>query len=233
MSQDVVKVIYLARRNPALSASMFPDRWRQHAVLGGSIPSLRGNFVQVAQCLSLYDRAIVPRASLDFDGVNLLTLKDRDVALAMHQDDMVLDIMLPDELLTFSTYVRHFSLQCVEHVVQDGDMLPFCLISFLKRDRHFSTDAFVDATVAALTGAVPGARRTIVNRVEDRPPGYNFDAITESWFASAEEAASATRAASYKAYLRQREALCDESRSVAMMTRITHSWPTISTAAAS
>jgi hypothetical protein len=231
MSQDVVKVIYLARRNPALSATKFPDRWRQHAILGGSIPSLRGNFVQVAQCLSLYDRAVVPRASLDYDGVNLLTLQSRDIALAMHQDDHVLDIMLPDELLTFSTYVRHFSLQCVEHVVQDGAMLPYCLISFLKRDRHLSTDAFVDATVAALAGAVTNAERTVVNRVEDRPPGYNFDVVTESWFASAEEAASATRSASYKAYLRHREALCDESRSVAMMTQITHSWPTIGTAA--
>lgn len=231
MSQDVVKVIYLARRNPALSAEMFRDRWRQHAILGGSIPSLRGNFVQIAQCLNLYDRAVVPRSSLDYDGVNLLTLQSRGLALSMHQDDVVLDIMLPDELMTFSTYVRHFSLQCVEHVVQDGAMLPYCLISFLKRGRHLSTEAFVDATVAALAGATPHAGRTVVNRVEDRPPGYNFDAITESWFVSAEEAASVTRMARYKAYLRQRETLCDESRSVVMMTQITHSWPTIGTPA--
>ena len=56
-------------------------------------------------------------------------------------------------------------------------------------------------------------------------PGYDFDAITESWFSSAAEAASATRSAAYKTYLRGCELLCDKGRGVVMMTRINHCWP--------
>lgn len=231
MSQEVVKLIYLARRNPALSLEQFPRRWRQHALLGGSLPSLRGNFVQVAQCLNLYDRAVVPRASLDFDGVNLLTLKDRSVATAMNQNDDVHDIMLPDELATFSTYVRHFSLPSVEQVVNGGPMQLYCLVTFLKRDRHLDVAAFGAAMIEALGAASRSGGRSVVNLVEDRPPGYNFDAITENWFANVEEATSITRTPDYKAYLARRSALCDEARSVAMMTRINHSWPTIEQAA--
>ncbi len=56
MTEEVVKVIYLARRNPALAVDQFPDRWRQHAILGGTLPTLRGSFTQVAQCANMYDR---------------------------------------------------------------------------------------------------------------------------------------------------------------------------------
>ena len=229
MSEDVVKVIYLARRNTALTVDQFPDRWRQHAVLGGTLPSLRGNFAQVAQCVNMFDRSIVGRASLDYDGVNLLTLTDRSVAMAMNQDAAVLDIMLPDELLTFSTYVRHFSLQCSEQVMREGPMLPLCLISFLRRGQRVEPGAFREGLVAQLGTVAAVANRTVVNHVEDRMPGYAFDAITESWFSSPAEAASATRSAEYKAYLRCREMLCDEGRSVVMMTRINHCWPPLAT----
>ena len=144
MTEEVVKVIYLARRNPLLTADQFPGRWHQHAILGGTLPTLRGNFTQVAQCANIYDRSIVGRASLDYDGVNLLTLADRSAALAMNQDPAGFDIMLRDELQTFSTYVRHFSLQCTEHVLRDGPILPFCLVSFLKQGQRIARDAFRD-----------------------------------------------------------------------------------------
>lgn len=227
MSDEVIKVVYLARRNPALTADDFPGRWRQHSLLGGSIPALRGLFTQIAQCLNIYDRAYVPRVTLDHDGVNLLTLKDRAAAQTMWQRDDVHEVMLPDELATFSTYVRHFSLHAVERLISDGPMQPYCLISFLKRDRRLALDAFANDLVDAL-GAVGGSdRRSAVNLIEDRPPGYDFDAITESWFASPEEAAAVTRSPDYKAYAAQRAALCDESRTIAMMTRINHAWPAI------
>ncbi|MBV1688932.1 EthD domain-containing protein [Novosphingobium sp. G106] len=227
MPDDVVKVIYLARRNPAMSAGEFPDRWRQHAILGGTLPSLRGSFVQVAQCLNIYDRKIVGRASLDYDGVNLLTVIDRSAALRLNQDPAVFDIMLPDELQTFSTYVRHFSLQCREQVLRAGPMLGHCLITFLRRARNVAPDVFERQLTTHLGAMVSTANRTVFNRVEDRMPGYDFDAITESWFASAEEAASATKSPEYKDHLRSREIVCDEGFSIVMMTRLNHSWPAL------
>ena len=222
------KVIYLARRNPALSRDEFPARWRQHSLLAGSMPSIRPGFSQVAQCLNLYDRSFVPRAALDYDGVNLLTFNDAERVTAVWQSDEVHNLVLPDELATFDRYVRQFSLTAEEHLVGQGPMQPFCLIVFLKRDRKLSLDEFGHGIVEAHRKTGQGGRRAVVNLVTDRQPDYNFDAVTELWFASAEEAAEVTQSQDYaESYLKGRWEICDEWRTLTMMTRINYARPPI------
>lgn len=232
MAEPVTKVIYLARRNPRLTREEFPARWRQHSLLAGSMPSIRPGFVQVAQCLNLYDREVVPRATLDYDGVNLLTLVDAAFASAPWQSDEVLELVLPDELATFDGYVRHFSLTTTEQVVHSGPMQPFCLIHFLKRDRRLDmaqfTAALCEAHGAMAADGAMGGRRAVVNIVTDRQPGYNYDAVTEQWFASADEARAATRTPGYAAtYLAARNAVCDEWRTLTFMARINYARPAL------
>lgn len=223
------KVIYLARRNPALSREEFPARWRQHSLLAGSMPSIRPGFAQVAQCLNLYDRAVVARASLDYDGVNLLTMTSPDRIEAVWQSDEVHNLVLPDELATFDRYVRQFSLTTQEHVVADGPMQPYCLIVFLKRDRNVELDAFATMLLDAYRAMADGGRRAVVNLVTDRQPGYNFDAVTELWFASTDEAIKVTQSSVYaEMYLGRRSQFCDEWRTLTMMTRINYARPAIS-----
>jgi hypothetical protein len=227
----LTKVVYLARRNPRLSLEAFPDRWRQHSLLAGSMPSIRPGFAQVAQCINLYNREIVPRATLEYDGVNLLTLTDPAYASIPWQSDEVLELILPDELATFDGYVRHFSLTTLEHVVADGPMQPYCLILFLKRDRTLGLDAFASAIVAAHGKLAPGAARAVVNIVTDRQPGYNYDAVTEIWFASTEQAKDFINSSAYqKSYLPRRNQLCDEWRTLTFMSRINYARPALETA---
>ena len=222
------KVIYLARRNPSLTREEFPARWRQHSLLAGSMPSIRPGFAQVAQCLNLYDRAVVPRASLDYDGVNLLTMTSPDRIETVWQSDEVHNLVLPDELATFDRYVRQFSLTAQEYVVANGPMQPYCLIVFLKRDRKVELDAFGKTLIDAHGTMAADGERAVVNLVTDRQPGYNFDAVTELWFGSTEKAIEVTQSSDYaERYLGWRSDFCDEWRTVTMMTQINYARPAI------
>jgi len=220
------KVVYLARRNPRLSREEFPARWRQHSLLAGSCQSIRSGFAQVAQCINLYDRAIVPRANLDFDGVNLLSFVAPHYADAVWQQDEVHDLLLPDELQTFDTYVRYFSLTALEHVVSPGPMTPYCLIHFLKRDPRIDPAEFAEALAGAHGKVADGKRRAVVNLVTDRMPGYNFDAITEVWFADLDDARAFLADEAWAGrYMAAREAICADLRTVTMWTRINYARP--------
>jgi hypothetical protein len=222
------KIIYLARRNPSLSIADFPARWRQHSLLAGSMPSIRPGFAQVAQCINLYDRAVVPRAALNYDGVNLLTLTGPEFATRMWQSDEVQELILPDELATFASYVRYFSLTTLEYPVSDRPMQPFCLITFLKRDRKLGMEAFQTALIDAHAGMAEQKRRAVVNIVNDRQPGYNYDAVTELWFDSEADAIQTTQSTTYvESYLPRRLEICDEWRTLVMMTRINYARPAI------
>ncbi|MEV6900321.1 hypothetical protein [Amycolatopsis sp. NPDC051372] len=227
-SAHATKLAYLAKRNPALSVPEFAARWRQHSLLAGSMPAIRPGIAQTAHCLNLYDRSVFARATLEYDGVNFLTLTDPGVALTMWQPDEAMELLQPDELETFSTYARHFTLTTHEHVVSEGKMQHYCLIFFLKRDRGFTLEAFTRALAEAHGVMADGARRAVVNAVFDRPPGYNFDAVTELWFESEDEVREFTRARTFAdAYLGRRAELCDEMRTVAMMTKLNHARPPI------
>jgi hypothetical protein len=192
------------------------------------MPSIRPGFVQVAQCINVYDRTTVPRASLEHDGVNILTLADPAFATTMWQSDEVQELILPDELQTFDTYVRYFSLVTRENVVIDRPMAPFCLLLFLKRDRHLSEDDFIAALCAAHGRMAGHGGRAVVNCVVDRPPGYNFDAVTELWFASEEAAAAFLTSPAYaEAYATERHRIADDMRTLTMWTRINYTRPAL------
>jgi hypothetical protein len=229
MTEPVTKLAYLAKRNPSLTVAEFATRWRQHSLLAGSMPSIRPGIAQTAHCLNHYDRSLFARSTLEYDGVNFLTLTDASIALSMWQPDEALELLQPDELETFSTYARHFTLTTHEHVASAGPMRHHNLIFFLKRDRRVALDDFTNALVEAHAGMADGTRRAVVNEVVDRQPGYNFDAVTELWFDSGDELRDFTRAAPFaEAYLGRRAELCDEMRTVAMATRLSHARPAIS-----
>lgn len=227
-SDPATKVVYIAKRNPRLSREEFPARWRQHSLLAGSLPSIRPGFAQVAQCLNVYDRDVVPRASLEYDGVNLLTMVTPEHAAAIWQSDEVHNFILSDELETFSTYVRYFSISTLEHVVSEGGMNHFCLIHFLKRDPRMGLAAFGEGLAKAHGAMAGGSRRAVVNLVTDRMPGYNFDAVTELWFSGLDEARDFLAKDGYAGeYLAERGRLCDEYKTLTMWTRINYARPAI------
>lgn len=220
------KMIYLARRNPALSPEEFPQAWREHSALGRECRNVQDKVKAVRQCSRVLDRPGVPNgASVDFDGVNLLSLRDREAADDIWNDEETLRIMRPDEPRVFSTYVRDFTLVAREQVLVDGAETEVCLVLFLRAvpGRALSPEDF---------DAKPGspwqdARRLVLNTVAGHgPPGYEYDAIVEAWFVSIDAVAAAFGDPSVWACLPADLALkVDVVRSVCLLTHVTHRRP--------
>ncbi len=196
------KMIYLAKRNPALAADDFAQAWREHAALGKQCTNVRDKVLGVQQCTRLRsdgaEDAKLHGASTDYDGVNLLQLRDLDVATDIWNDPETLAIMRPDEPRVFSTYVRDFTLVCSEQVLRDAPACPVAVFGFLRRNPSVSKNAFdaawndgpKEAWLSA--AALDKARRVVHNHVVQTPPeGYEFDGIAEWWFDSADAARAA------------------------------------------
>jgi hypothetical protein len=109
-------------------------------------------------------------------------------------------------------------------------MQRFCLIEFLKRDPRLELDGFIDGLRAAMTALAQAAElgRTVVNRVVDRQPGYNFDAVSEVWLADEDAAKRLLESTAWTGdYLGARGRIASEGRTVTMWTRINHARPPV------
>ena len=237
------KMIYLARRNPALAAENFAQAWREHSALGRQCRNVQDKVLGVTQCTRLRsDREHTAEdgglrgASTGYDGVNLLQLRGLDVASDLWNDPDTLAIMRPDEPRVFSTYVREFTLVCRERVLREAPAGAVALFGFVRRRAGVSTNQF-DAAWAdgppepwLAAPALHGALRVVHNSVVQTPPvGYDYDGITEWWFSSA-DAARASFGGTGTSDLRGMlpaayGALADLERSVFMFTQVTHQRP--------
>jgi hypothetical protein len=217
------KMIYLARRNPALAPEDFPQAWRGHSALGRQCRNVQDKVRAVRQCSRVLDRPGVPHgASTDYDGVNLLSLRDREAADDIWNDEETLRIMRPDEPRVFSTYVRNFTLTASETVVVDGEETGVCVMLFLRgqvlqaRRQDLAPSSPWSAAARLVWNTVAGAR----------PQGYEYDAIVEAWFMSVDAVATAFGARPVWAQLPGRVSeQIDAARSVCMLTHVTHRRP--------
>jgi len=232
MTEAVWKMIYLARRNPQVSAEDFPQAWREHSALGRQCRNVGERVKSVMQCSRVLDVAM-PGAAQDYDGVNLLQLRDHESAAAIWSDAETLAVMRPDEPRVFSTYVRNFTLVCREQVHRDGPRGGIGLIAFLRRRADLSPDQFQqawpDAAAAGLVlpGPLTQASRVVDNEVVDPPPpGYAFDTILECWFESLAVLDQAFGGQDLRhTWPAPMAALLDLPASVFMLTHVTHSRP--------
>ncbi len=225
------KMIYLARRNPALSAAAFPQAWREHAALGAGCANVRERVVGVTQCSrDLAHSAALAGATADYDGVNLLVLKDRQAADDIWSDEATLRIMRPDEPRVFSTYVRNFTLVADEVVLHAGAAGDGVVVAFLRLRPQTDPAALAGvlaATAAARWRADPAlgaAQRLVLNRVDGAPPpGYEYALIVEAWYPDPAAAAAAFGSTRLAECLPAALAACiDADASVVMLAHVTH-----------
>lgn len=175
------KMIYLAKRNPKLRPEEFPQAWREHSALGKTCTNVIDRVRSVTQCVRLLD-GTPTGCSTEYDGVNLLGLRDRESADAIWSDPETLAVMRPDEPRVFDRYVREFTLVARELVLQPGVSGDAVLIGFFKLRPEISGQE-LEQFLRTQPSAYPGSTRSVLNLVEpDRPAGYDYDAIVEWWF---------------------------------------------------
>jgi hypothetical protein len=227
------KMIYLARRNPALPPEQFPEAWREHSSLGAGCTNVRDKILSVVQCSRILEGVALRGTADDYDGVNLLSLRDLQAATDIWNDPETLAIMRPDEPRVFSTDVREFTLVCEERVLRDAPRSATCLVGFLRRGAataavHWRLLVAQDAAAAAMTGsAFATARRVVHNTVCVPPPaGYEYDSIVEWWFESPGAARGAFGGRDVRdALTGPLGTSADLAGSVFMFTHVTHSRP--------
>jgi hypothetical protein len=219
------KMIYLARRNPALAEGDFAQAWREHSALGRQCRNVQDKVLGVTQCTRIMGGS-PSGANTDYDGVNLLQLRDLGVASDIWNDPETRAIMRPDEPRVFDRYVRDFTLVTHEQVLTELPPGDAVLVGFMRRVPGLAQAEFVEG-LTKLTTPWPQTGRVVLNVVEpERPVGYDFDAIIEWWFQDAE----ALGHASMPSDLRMTVALsmghlCDMDATVLMATQVTHRRP--------
>jgi hypothetical protein len=190
-------MIYLARRNPALTRAEFPKRWRKHAAtVGGNAPEALTEIRGTAYCHVQPFRDVLPHSSDEYDGVAILRLNGLASIPWMLRESVTNEVAMADELRAFSTYVKDFTMFTADTVLQDGPETPAALLQFMRRQHSVGPSAFVDAWrahgAAVMSGLAGGLRRYVQNDViVPGPPGFGFDGIAEMWFDSLDDVKAA------------------------------------------
>ena len=184
------KMIYLARRNPALTSEEFATRWMKHAkVVGAGAPEALTEIRTARYCLA--------SGAQEYDGVGLLSLASLNSIPTMHRALVGTEVSLADELRTFSTYVKDFSVYCAEEAVCDTPPTTHAVLHFVRRSDTIGPSAFASAWrdhARQLGQSLEGVlRRQVLNHViAPAPPGYGFDGVHELWCDSSTAAADIT-----------------------------------------
>ncbi|AIJ45650.1 hypothetical protein O987_07515 [Comamonas testosteroni TK102] len=225
----VWKMIYLARRNPALRPEEFAQAWREHSALGRLCRNVGQRVKAVAQC-SRHLQAHAAALSKDHDGVNLMVLAEREAGSAIWSDPETLAIMRPDEPRVFADYVRNFSLLCRQQVLRGSlcvDVLPqhkqVMLIGFLQRSDVWRGAAALPeiCPLQWQSVALGLASRIVCNTIDEQPPsGYGYRHVVEWWFDSVEQAQAA--AVSLDVSARAQDGEFGWGEHVFMLTEVTH-----------
>lgn len=226
------KMIYLARRNPALAPEDFAQAWREHSALGRQCKNVGQRVKAVAQCARQL-QADAQALSADHDGVNLMVLADREAGAAIWSDPETLAVMRPDEPRVFADYVRNFSLLCRQQVLHSrlpADALPqreqVILIGFLQRSDVWRGAAAMPEQCPPQwqAGGLSLASRIVCNSVDEpAPTGYGYRYVVEWWFDAVPQAEAAVRALDISADAQAGE--LGWGAHVFMLTEVTHARP--------
>ena len=230
------KLIYLARRNPSIPAEDWPRTWRSHAVFASQFPVISATVRGLLYCSRVFDPTLEgapfrPQGvSLDYDGVGIASGPE---PVRAHLSPEVQARIDKDELRVFNTHSPRFSFHCKETLVQGGAPGRAAVIRFLARSPATTRESFlihfndqharIGQRAADALGTV--ARYVHDTLITDPPPGYPFDAITETWFGSTDHALRAFVDPVFSAVAEDMAPFCDPEHSVTLVTNVIHRWP--------
>ena len=142
------KVVYLAKRNPAVKAEDWPRTWRSHAAYAAQFPVIYAEFSSIYYCARVLLPSIngvliePPEAARDYDGVALVSSPTAH-GLPREMPPEVAAKIDQDELRVFSTYVRNFSFRCKKVVVHGDVPGKAAVIRLLARKTGLSRGEFL------------------------------------------------------------------------------------------
>lgn len=219
------KLIYLARRNPAIPEKDFGETWKSHSLLASTLgTNFSRHFTRVRQCIKVYDAKVPADFINEHDGAALLTMKSwEDLRAARTHPDAV-STMRADELRVFAEYAGNFTMATQEIVHEGTGEGVAALLHFLRRKPSIEPSDFEARwrRQMAATFALDksnAARGLVLSRTVETPgPRYDFAAISETWFPSVDQALAAAWTAARREALQELMAVSGEG--VSLLVRI-------------
>jgi hypothetical protein len=219
------KLIYLARRNPAIPQQDFGEIWKSHSLLASTLGSnFSRHFSRVRQCIKVYDAKVPPEFVNEHDGAALLTMKSWDDLRAARSHPDAVSTMRNDELRVFAEYAGNFTMPTQE-ILHEGDGEgAAALLHFLRRKTSIEPadfEAHWQRQMAATFSAdqAHSVCGLVLSRTLETPgPRYDFAGISESWFPGIDQALAAAWNPVRRETLRELAAVSDEN--VALLVRI-------------
>jgi hypothetical protein len=224
----VYKLIYLARRNPNATREEWPALWNSHSAFAGKFPGLRGGIKYSRYCNRI-DNVNVPGTSTAHDGVAIAFSDTVEVIQGGCFNTKQRAQIDCDELRVFDTLTPYFSFYCTEKRLRDGNLGEAAVFRFLARAPELSRVAFVERLMGehakVAENAINGKStitRYALNTPLHRPPHalFPFEAISECWFATADDAVRSLKEGQLSAVEKDIGAFTEADRNVVMLTQV-------------
>jgi hypothetical protein len=234
------KLIYLARRADGITREDWPKTWRSHAIYASQFPAIEASLEwlrygnRVDQPMLDGEPVDLPMLSTAHDGVaNVNSGKKGAPRGASAADPAIRAALDKDELRVFDSLVEEFSFACEEEPLLEGLPGGAAIYMFLPRKGDHSAAEFqarysgshADLVRQALP-ALTGIKRYGHNLVKDAPPPrYPFEAISEIWFETPDDAVRALKVGTLTPVLDDLTSFAAMDGAVIMLTTPCHGWP--------
>lgn len=233
------KLMYLARRNPNASRAEWPDLWRSHSTFAGQFPVLRAGMKYSRYCNRIDDPRLggdavdLPGLSTEHDGVAIACSESIELLQGGAFTTKQRARIQHDELRVFDRLTPEFSFHCTETPVRDGPVGEAAVFRFLVRlpdvPRVVFKERLTGEHANIVRGIIDGSdavTRYTHNSPLHRPlPLFPFDAISECWYASADEAVRSLSKSQFAPVERDLDEFCDTRRSITVLTQVCNRWP--------
>lgn len=141
MSALVPKFIYLARRNPELSAHQFRLRWREHAAMGMRMPRFK-NIWRYVQCDLLPIPLDVPDGCNGYDGIGMSWYRSQRARVAHQADREATATLARDQDEVFAERVTKSSMLAREIVLRKSAEASGKIVVLLRKKEGLNGDQF-------------------------------------------------------------------------------------------
>ncbi len=234
------KLIYLARRNPGVSREEWPKTWRSHAIFASQFPAIEASLEwlrygnRLDQPMLDGEPVDLPMLSTAHDGVANVNSGTKGAPRGASAADPAIRAALDkDELRVFDSVVNEFSFVCEEEPLLEGLPGGAAIYIFLPRQPVLSAADFQARysgahadLVRQILPALEAIKRYGHNRVAGAPPPrFAFEAISEIWFETPDDAVRALKHGALAPVLDDLAAFADMGNAVIILTTPCHGWP--------
>jgi hypothetical protein len=189
----------------------------------------------MAQCSRVLENDLLPGASIEFDGVSVMTVTDPRLILESQKERKHVELLLPDELIVFTDYVSKSMVTAKETVIHARPIEKardkFVVIDFVTRRDGYSHDDFAAGwrEHAARMTDLPGFETTVLRYVHNavygaRPLSHDYDGVFELWFDTRDDVGRFYTPDVRDAVDRSFSSFADSGRHLTLLTFVSHAF---------